>query len=168
MNRRRIAVALAGLGIGLVFYLGYRSGSTVSNRLLHRLCGGETYEQLKYTARAWLPVPGILRGCLPSALWCLIGTSLLGGWKINVRGRLLPLAWLCPSFNAAWEGVQKLGWTDGRADPLDVLAGVAGWAVAQAIFRRSDAAAVLPFSWNWRMSVVVATIACVGLADVWK
>lgn len=169
MSRRRVACALAGLAVGLIFYLGYRSDRTLSNRLLHAAVGQETFQECRRIARACLPMPAPLHGCLPSALWCLIGTSLIGGWKIELtRGRALALGGFCPCFNAAWEIVQWLGWTDGHADPLDVVAGIAGWAVAWVLFRESRRAGSIPLTLNWRFGVMLAAVACMGFADVWR
>src|SRR5205085_2229209 len=113
MNLRRLICALLGLAFGLIFYLAWRSDHTLSNRLVNFLGGHTVYLELKQEFRHWLPLPIFLRGCLPSALWCFIATSLVGGWKIHLGGgRVLELAWLAPFFNAGWEGVQWIGWTD--------------------------------------------------------
>jgi hypothetical protein len=169
MSRRRVVLAVAGLGLGLLFYLGYRSDYTVSNRMLRWICGQPAYEHFQHAARYWLPVPGLLRGCLPSALWCLIGTSLLGGWKMDLRpGWTLPLAGMCPWFNTGWEMVQWLGWTDGRGDVLDVIAGIAGYGLAQGAIRGSAKLVPISFSWNWRLGVIAMAIGCIGFADVWR
>ena len=169
MSGRRIALALTGLGLGLVFYLGYRSDQTVSNRLLRWICSQSAYEHGQVIARHWLPVPSPLRGCLPSALWCLIASSLTGGWKLCVGRRwILPCASLSPWINAAWEIVQGLGWTDGCGDVLDGVAGIAGWALAAFMLREVARAVPLRFSWNWRMGVVALAFACMGFADIWR
>jgi hypothetical protein len=169
MSARRIAGAVTGLGVGLIFYLGYRSDHTVSNRLLRWLCGQSAYEQLQHVARDWLPIAWSIRGSLPSALWCFIATSLIGGWKIVVTARrTIALAWFCPLFNGGWEIIQYLRWTDGHADTLDVAAGFVGWTLAEAIFRGSDKSVAMSRLANWRMGVVATVIACMGFADVWR
>jgi hypothetical protein len=170
MSLPRLVCALLGLGLGLLFYLAYRSDHTVSNRVVSYLCGPSGYLELKQELRLWLPVPVFLRGCLPSALWCLIVTSLLGGWKIRIgNSHALPLAGLCPLINATWEIVQWIGWTDGRADWRDAVAGLVGWLIAHALFFRSARPSEeISALWNWRVGVVMTGFACMGLADVWK
>lgn len=171
MNRRRLLCALLALGLGLIFYLAYRSDYTLGNRLVRYLCGPAAYLRLKLALSQWLPVlPRELRGCLPSALWCIVGTSLLGGWKIRLGVRhVVPLALLPPALNAGWEFVQWAGWTDGHADWLDVCAGLAGWMVVQAVFfRPARPAEEIPLQWSWRTGVMLAGFACMGFADVWK
>lgn len=168
MNPLRLLCALLGLALGLVFYLGYRSDHTVSNRLLQHTCAPARYLRLKETARRWLPVPAILRGCLPSALWCFIATSLTGGWRLRISRRLFSLSLLSPLFNAAWEVVQWLGWTNGRADWLDALAGVAGWLLACLVFAHGEEPAEIPAPWDWRVALAAAGFACMGFAHVWK
>jgi hypothetical protein len=169
MSRARLSCALLGLGVGLLFYLAHRTDHTVSNRVLAHLGGAANYAQLKQHAREWLPVPVALRGCLPSALWCFIATSLLGGWQLRVgRDRFLRASGLCPLFNGAWEGVQWLGWTDGRGDPGDIIAGVAGWLLASAVLVPAGPPAEVTVSWRWRAGLMVTAVACIGLADVWR
>jgi hypothetical protein len=170
MSRSRLASALLGLGFGLLFYLAYRTDQTVSNRLMRHLCGPSCYEQLRDALRTWFPLSAVLRGCLPSALWCFIVTSLVGGWRVRLRsGRILSLTWLPPLFNAGWEIIQWLGWTDGRADWRDCVAGYAGWFLATALFFRTPAPKdEIAALWNWRVGVAAAGFACMALADVWK
>ena len=43
MRRSRIGCALAGLAIGLIFYLAYRSDRTVSNVVVRWLSGPSLY-----------------------------------------------------------------------------------------------------------------------------
>jgi hypothetical protein len=170
MNLPRLLCATMGLGAGLLLYLGYRSDHTLSNRLVSYLCGPKAYLFLQQELRHWLPLPVVLRGCLPSALWCLIGTSLFGGWKIRLSsGQLLSLAWLFPFGNAAWEIIQWVGCTDGRSDWRDVVAGFIGGMIAHAAFIRS-APSTTEFSarWNWRAGAVLAGFVSMGFADVWK
>jgi hypothetical protein len=169
MSRARLSCVLLGLGFGLLFYLAYRTDHTVSNRVLRSLCGGANYLELKQHARQLLPVPAAFRGCLPSALWCFIATSLLGGWRLRLgRERFLAVSWLGPAFNAAWEGVQWLGWTDGRGDPGDIVAGLAGWLLASALFLRATRPVEETVPWTWRAGMMITAFACMGLADVWR
>jgi hypothetical protein len=170
MSIRRVACAFLGLGLGLWFYLAHRSDQTLSNRLVNYLCGPSIYFPLKQELRRWLPLPAVVRGCLPSALWCFIATSLVGGWKIRIGGdRLLELAWLAPFVNAGWELVQKFGWTDGRADWRDAVAGFVGWGMAQLVFFRPARPTEEIFSlWSWPVGVVMLAFGCMGFADVWK
>ncbi|MES2692690.1 MAG: hypothetical protein V4773_04400 [Verrucomicrobiota bacterium] len=169
MSSARLLCALTGLGLGFLFYLAHRSDHTLSNRLASSLCG-TSYFPLKQELKQWLPMAPALRGCLPSALWCFIGTSLFGGWKIRLgMRRVLPLAWLCPCLNALWEVIQWIRWTDGRADPLDVVAGLVGWLGAHLIlFRAEQPTEEIATLWNWRVGVVLTGCACMGLADVWR
>lgn len=170
MNLRRLVCALLTLGLGMLFYLAYRTDCTLVNRLIGQLLGPADYLKLKLGLRHWLPVPPGLVGCLPSALWCIVGTSLVGCWRIRLgRQWLLPLTFLPPVFNAWWESVQWAGWTDGHADWLDVVAGLAGWLVAQVLLLRSAGPTEeIPVQWNWRMGVMLASFACMGFADVWN
>ncbi len=170
MTRSRLAFACLGLVLGLLFYVAYRSDQTLSNRFVRHVVGPTNYVHFKHDLRLLLPVPLFLRGSLPSLLWCFIVTSLVGGWSIQLPSdRTILLAWLAPFFNAVWEIVQWLGWTDGRADWQDAGAGFAGWLLAQAIFHRQPVAtAALFMRIPWRVGVVVAAFACMGLADVWK
>jgi hypothetical protein len=156
--------------MGLLFYLAHRSDHTLSNRLVSYVCGPSAYVQLKQELRHWLPVPLVLRGCLPSVLWCFIVISLFGGWKIRIGGcRMLPLAWLSPVINACWEIIQCIGWTDGHADSLDVVAGLVGWTIAHVIFFHSPKPAEeISALWNWRMGIAMTGFATMGFADVWK
>ncbi len=170
MTARRLICALLGLGFGVCFYLAYRSDHTLSNRLVGQLVGSAAYLKLKHSLGHWLPVPTWLRDCLPSALWCFIATSLIGGWHIRpVRASgPLRLAWLPPFFNAGWELVQRAGWTDGRADWLDVAAGFTGWIAAELLLLRpATQGEGIPGLLNWRVAVVIAGFACMGFADVW-
>lgn len=168
MNVVRVLCVMLGLAVGLVFYLGHRSDQTVSNRLLQHTCTPERYLQLKQQARRWLPVPALLRGCLPSALWCFIATSLMSAWRIRISSRLISFTFLCPLFNATWEIVQWLGWTNGRGDWQDAVAGVVGWLLASAVFHRSEESVEIALPWDWRMAVAAAGFACMGFAHVWK
>lgn len=169
MSPARILGALAGLGCGALFYAVYRCDQTLSNRVLSAVCG-ERYAQLRDTLRHWLALPPVVRGCLPSALWCFVGSCLCGGWHVRVGSRReLGLVWLFPTINAAWEGVQALGWTDGRADVADALAGMVGGTLARVIFRaRMAHDHVAFFPWSWRLGVLLAGISTMGLADVWR
>lgn len=169
MNRARVICAFAGLALGLLFYLAHRSDHTLSNRVVSSLCGHATYSQVKYEVKRWLPVPLLVRGCLPSALWCFIASSLLGGWKVRMGSRrVVALASVCPLANASWELVQWSGWTDGRGDWCDVAAGFAGWGVSQLVFLGASRPVELVALWGWRLGVVISGFACMGLADVWK
>jgi hypothetical protein len=170
MSRRRLACTFLGLALGVFFYLAYRSDYTVSNRWVSYLCGPSTYRVLKHELAHWLPIPAVLRGCMPSALWCFIATSLFGGWTIRISvDRAPPLAPVPPLLNAGWELVQWLGWTDGRADWRDVVAGFVGWGIARLLFLRpARPLKEISALWNWRLGVVVAGLGCIGLADVWK
>jgi hypothetical protein len=169
MTPRRIVGVLAGLGIGLLFYLAHRSDRTVSNQVLSWLCGPGTYSQLKQEAKHWLPVPLALCGCLPSAMWCFIVTSLVRGWNLRIGSNcVLQLSRLGPLLNAALEAAQWIGLTDGHADELDVIAGFAGGLLAHWMFPNSRKPLDVPCSWNWRLGLVAAGFACVGFADVWK
>ena len=170
MILRRLFSACLGLALGLGFYLAYRSDYTLSNRLVRHLCGSANFVHFQQELRHWLPVPLLLRGSLPSALWCFVVTSLVGGWKVSVDGRIIvQLVWLAPLFNACWEFIQWIGWTDGHADLMDVVAGLVGWFVARHIFIRSTKPVEeIPDFKDWRVAVVVAGIACMGFADVWK
>src|SRR5687768_12994119 len=112
MKTSAVVGAGLGLGVALVFYLAHRSDYTVNNRLVSGLLGQPYYLQLKQELRLWCSLPMWLRGCLPSALWCFIVTSVCGGWRVGLgRGRMMRLVWLCPGVNALWEGVQWIGWT---------------------------------------------------------
>lgn len=169
MSRARVASAGAGLALGLLFYVAHRTDHTLSNRLLAGLCGPAAYAQLKQAVRDWLPVPSFLLGCLPSGLWCFVVTSLCGGWKLRLGARTFPIAWLAPLFNAGWEIVQGLGWTDGHGDWLDAAAGLGGWLLSKLAFARAARSAeMISIRWNWRVAVVASGFACMGLADVWK
>lgn len=169
MNRARVFCAVLGLAAGLLFYLAHRSDRTLSNRLVSWACGPDVYAELKHDLRPCVPVPALLRGCLPSALWSFIATSLVSGWSIRASGnRLIALAPLCPLFNALWEVVQALGWSDGHADLQDVAAGCIGWLVAQLAFLSAGKPVEIPLRWTWRLGVVLSGVACIGLADVWK
>jgi hypothetical protein len=170
MTVSRVGVAVLGLGAGLLFYLAYRSDQTLSNRCLRSLCGATAYANIKEFVRHWFLVPSTLRGCLPSALWSLIVASLFGGWKLRRERRsLLCIAWLCPWFNAGWEVVQAMGWTDGRGDWQDVVAGFAGWGAVQLVFIRSrPSVRLVSVRSPWRLVIVTAGFACMGFADVWK
>jgi hypothetical protein len=169
MTRRRIVGVFAGLGIGLLFYLAHRSDRTVSNQVLNWLCGPGNYAQLKQEAKHWIPVPLALRGCLPSALWCFIVTTLVRGWNLRLgSGRALRLAWWGPFLNAGLEAAQWMGWTDGHADKMDVIAGFAGGTLAQCMFPISSKPLEIPCGWNWRLGLVAAGFACIGFADVWR
>ena len=169
MTGRRIAGIFAGLGIGLLFYLAHRSDRTVSNQMLSWWCGPGSYSYLKQEVRHWLPVPMALRGCLPSGLWCFVVTSLVSGWSLRLgRDRTLPLAWSAPIFNAGVEVAQWLHWTDGHADGLDVIAGLVGGVLAQGMFPHARRTLDIPWRWNWRLGLVAAGFACMGLADVWQ
>lgn len=169
MNRRRLLCAFGGLGLGFLFYLAHRSDYTVSNRLLGVVCGPSTYLKIKHELKHWLPIPFAIRGCLPSALWCFVVTSLLGGWSLRGwRNRTLSLGWLCPFFNAGWEGVQAFGWTDGYADWLDAMAGFGGAMIARGLSIGSPEPVVIPSLWSWRLGIVVSSFASMALADVWK
>jgi hypothetical protein len=169
MSRARLASAAAGLALGLLFYVAHRTDQTLSNRIVAWICGPAAYLQLKQALRDWLPVPSFLVGCLPSALWCFVVTSLCGAWKIRLRARVVPIAWLAPLGNAGWEIVQGLGWTDGHGDWLDAAAGVGGGLLAKIIFTRAaQPAETISIRWNWRLAVVTTSFACMGLADVWK
>ena len=169
MTARRIACAFIGLGVGLLFYLTHRSDHTLSNRVLRWLCGPNAYVGLKQIAQSCFLVPVECRGCLPSALWCFIAASLCGPWTLRLRtGPALRLGSLCPWFNAAWEMVQWLQWTDGHADRLDVVAGFAGWLVALGAFAGSAQPKEISPRWNWQAGVVIMTFAAMGLADVWR
>lgn len=169
MSPLRLLCAVLGLIVGLLFYLGYRSDHTVSNRLLQHTCSPERYVQFKQQARRWLPVPALLRGSLPSALWCFIATSLAGCWRVRISSRIFSISLLCPLFNATWEVVQWLGLTNGRGDWLDAVAGVVGWVLAQLVFARSPEDPVeIVAPWDWRLAVATAGFACMGFAHVWK
>ncbi len=170
MNRARVVCSVVGMGVGLLFYFAYRSEYTVSNRLVRACTGSSHYAELRLQVRQLLPVPAVVRGCLPSALWCLIVTSFFGGWNLRLaQGTIVRVAWLCPFLNAAWELVQGVGWTDGHADGLDVLAGFAGWGCAELLFARSQPYWVsLSFHYPWRLAVVAAGFLSMGFADVWK
>jgi len=169
MNFARLASAFAGLALGLHFYLAHRTDQTLSNQIVGWLCGPAAYLQLKHALREWLPAPSFLIGCLPSALWCFVVTSLSGRWKVRLRSYACPIAWLAPLFNAGWEIVQWLGWTDGHGDWQDAAAGVGGWLLAEMVFLpESQPAQAIPFRWNWRFAVVATSVAGIGLADVWK
>lgn len=169
MSMPRTFCALSGLGIGLVFYLAHRSDHTVSNRLLNYFFGPSTYLHLKQAASHWLPMPGALRGCLPSALWCFIVTSMCGGCNFRLaRSRILTLACISPLINAGWEAIQWFGFTDGHADWFDVFAGVGGWMIAHVISIRSAKPVEISALWSWRFGIVLSGFACMGFADVWK
>lgn len=167
MKISAVVGAMVGLGFGLIFYLTYRSDDTVSNRLLIGLLGSTNFFQLKHELRPWFPLPEWLRGCLPSALWCFIVTSVCGSWHVVLGcGHCLRLAWLGPLVNAIWEGVQWAGGTDGRGDGLDVLAGFVGGGLAGWLAGPGGKSAEIPWRWDWRLGVTVTCLACMGLADV--
>jgi hypothetical protein len=169
MSRPRLVFTFAGLALALHFYLAHRTDQTLSNHLVAWLYGPTTYHQLKQALREWLPVPSFLIGCLPSALWCFVVASLSGGWKVRLRSRAFSIAWLAPLFNAGWEIVQWLGWTDGHGDWQDAVAGVGGWLLAEMVFLpETPPAEVIPWRWNWRFAMVATSFAGIGLADVWK
>jgi hypothetical protein len=170
MSRARIFATLFGLALGLLFYLAYRTDQTLSNRLVGALCDTSTYDQLKHALRAWLPIPVGLRGCLPSALWCFLVVSLAGGWRVRLQsGQGLSITWLPPLFNAGWEMIQWLGWTDGHPDWKDGVAGYAGWLLSLLMFSRTPLhAAEISALGNWRVFVVVAGFASMALADASK
>lgn len=170
MSAARLLAALAGLGCGLLFYVAYRCDQTLSNRLVASLCG-ERYVQIKDALRHWLALPPVLRGCVPSALWCFVGGCLCGGWRVRLGQKCeIGLVWLFPALNATWEGVQALGWTDGRADATDVLAGAVGGVLSLILFRAPpprEHTAVPVVSWSWRLGVLLVCVSTMGLADVW-
>jgi hypothetical protein len=169
MNRARLATASAGLALGLLFYLAHRTDQTLGNQLVAWLSGPAAYLRLSHALREWLPLPSFLIGCLPSALWCFVVTSLSGGWRLLLKSRAFPLAWLAPLFNAGWEIVQRLGLTDGHGDWRDAVAGVGGWLLAEITFAGTPPPAeAIPLQWNWRMAAVATGFASMGLADVWK
>lgn len=148
--------------------MAHRTDQTLSNRIVAWLSGPTAYLQLRQVLRDWLPVPSFLVGCLPSALWCFVVTSICGGWKIRLGACAAPTAWLAPLSNAGWEIVQALGGTDGCGDWLDALAGLGGWLAADMAFARSGRPAEeIRARWDWRVAVVVLSWACGGLADVW-
>jgi hypothetical protein len=169
MNRRRLACAFLGLALGGFFYFAYRSDHTLSNRLVGYLFEPSTYRVLKQEVAHWLPVPSVLRGCMPSVLWCFIATSLFGGWTIRFSAdRTIALMPVPPLLNAGWEFIQWVGWTDGRADWRDVVAGLVGWVIACILFLRpTKPTEEISVLWNWRLGVVAAGLGCMGLADVW-
>jgi hypothetical protein len=169
MNRARLISAAIGSVLGLALYLAHRTDRTLSNLIVAWLCGPASYLPLKQALHDWFPLPSILIGCLPSALWCFIAASLTGGWKVRLQSRLFSLAVLAPFFNAGWEVVQRLGWTDGHGDWRDAAAGVSGWLLAEMVFLgAAPPADGIPSQWQWRMPAMAMSFACIGLADVWK
>lgn len=169
MSRARIVGVAAGLLAGLLFYWAHRSSLTLSNRMLQWLCGPAWYAAVRAELHGWLPLPAAVRGSLPSALWCFIVGAGCGGWNLRLgrRGRV-PLVWLAAGVNAGWELVQAAGWTNGRADPLDAVAGVLGCALARRCFGPATQSAELAPGFNWRTGVTLACLCSMGLAHVWR
>lgn len=170
MSAARLLAAIAGLILGLLFYVAFRCDQTLGNRLVAGLWG-ERYPVVKDALRHGLALPPVLLGCMPSGLWCFVGSCLCSGWRVRFgKAREMGLAWLFPSLNALWEAVQGLGWTDGRADAADVLAGLVGGALSCAIFRfrhpEQRPAALVVFR-GWRLGLLLVGVSTMGLADVW-
>ncbi|MFN0127888.1 MAG: hypothetical protein ACKV19_14505 [Verrucomicrobiales bacterium] len=168
MNRMRLLIALSTLVVALAFYLAFRPDRTCSNRFLGTVLGAESYE----AARSWIGsqchMPGPWLGSLPSGLWVIAATCLVGGWEWRLtNGKRLSLAVLPVLINSCWELVQWSGFTDGRADLLDIGAGVAGWAIAASLPFTSTPPAVPIHQWyDWRWLVLAGTCLLMGFADV--
>ena len=71
--------------------------------------------------------------------------------------------------NTTWELVQWGGFTDGRGDAADVLAGLVGWAIAEALlFQPNHELEQIPQLKHWRTAVLAGGLLIMGLADVLK
>lgn len=168
MNPSRLVAAILTLGASVVFFLAFRSEQTCSNRILHAMLGPERYG----AGRAWLathlPLTTVWKGSLPSALWVFSATLLLGDWKARLlMGPVIRMAFVPVLLNGLWEFVQWSGFTDGRADPLDVLAGVFGWGAAEACrFQAAPNLEPIDRLQDWRLAVLAAACGLPGFADV--
>lgn len=168
MNPSRLVASMLTLGASVVFFLAYRSDQTCSNRILHALLGPERYDAGRDWLAMHLPLATAWKGSLPSALWVFSATLLLGGWKARLStGLVYRMAFLPVLLNFFWELVQWSGFTDGRADRLDVLAGFFGWGAAEACrFQAAPCLEPIDRLQDWRMAVLAAACGLPGFADV--
>ena len=166
MSRMRISAVAAGLSAGLLFYIAHRSDQTLCNRIARWILGPAWYGETQEVLRQLSPVPAVLHGCLPSALWCWVVAGACGAWSLRIGARRVPLAWAAAGINAFWEVVQASGWSNGRADPLDVAAGFAGCAASRLLLGAGARNAEFPPGLNWRTGVALACVACMGMAAV--
>lgn len=171
MNPLRLVVTSLVLLVGLFFYAGCRTSATVSNRLLFVMLGPDGFESIQvWAGRLFSPVAW-LHGALPSLLWVLVVTTLIGGWRLSLGARKhyrLSLHWLPLLTNAAWEAVQALHFTDGAADAGDVWAGVCGGLIGIVLFYSEPQQELAEAdARSLKVMVVLAGFACMALADVW-
>lgn len=168
MNRMRLLMALATLVVALAFYLAFRPDRTCSNRFLGIVLGAESCEAAQSWIGSHFKMPCPWLGSLPSGLWVVAATCLVGGWEWQLTsGRRLGLAVVPVLINSFWELVQWCGFTDGRADLMDIGAGIAGWAIAGSLPFASIPPEVPIRRWHdWRWLVLAVTCLLIGFADV--
>lgn len=168
MNPSRLVAAMLTLGASVVFFLAFRSDQTCSNRILNTMLGPERYGAGRDWLATHLPLTTAWKGSLPSALWVFSATILLGEWKARLSiGPVFRMAFVPVFLNFFWEIVQWSGCTDGRADHLDVLAGIFGWGAAEACrFQAAPSLDPIDRLQDWRVAVLAAACGLPGFADV--
>lgn len=154
--------------IGLAFYMAHRPEGTCANRVLRVVLGETRADEGRTWLAGRLRVAEGVKGCLPSALWVMASTCVVGGWRLMLaNGRTFSLAMAPVVINGLWEAVQWIGLTDGRADAADVVAGLFGWGMAAVIPLETESATGSVPGWrDWRLGALAGVWALMGFADV--
>ncbi len=121
----------SALGISLAIYALYRSPNTTCNRLLFNLISNANIRDARLAVQKALPLPSILNGSLPGGLWVFAATLISGNVFIHYKSQRINLQLLPCMIAVFFEIQQLLGLSKGTSDSFDIIAALAGWALAR-------------------------------------
>ncbi len=130
--RYRYIVVSSALALSFFIYHFYRTEHILLNTVLEHLLGPPS------PIDALLPIlPSWMIYSLPESLWVLSATLLSMGIHMGIGSTRVSLGILPLLLSLGLEAMQYLHLTDGRYDPLDVLAAISGALIAVLLARRS-------------------------------
>lgn len=156
----------AALGISLAIYALYRSPHTTCNRLISNLISNTNITDTRLAVQKALPLPSILNGSLPGGLWVFAATIISGNLFIPYKSHRIKLHWLPCLIAVFFEIQQLLGFSKGTFDSFDMVAALAGWAIAHPFSEQSTHPTPITETSPRHRFLCVASYAILALAHV--
>ena len=154
------------LMISLFIYVFYRTDKTLVNQMIIRLISFKTYQSLKQTITASLPLNGHLIYSLPEGLWVFCITLTSKEFYFDLFKKCINCVFIPLLFVVALELFQLFHITNGRFDFFDIGISLFFWFIAAKIIDTQQRLENLFHSLNYNSAFCLLSYCIIYLAHV--
>lgn len=154
------------LMISLFIYVFYRTDKTLVNQMIIRLISFKTYQSLKQTITASLPLNGHLIYSLPEGLWVFCITLTSKEFYFDLFKKCISCVFIPLLFVVALELFQLFHITNGRFDFFDIGISLFFWFIAAKIIDTQQRLENLFHSLNYNSAFCLLSYCIIYLAHV--